>query len=280
MTNELLKNYFEGTCSEEDIVAVENWLTETQNQQEFESFLESYWQEHVEAQSSASLPANSKEMKRGTVRHLWPRLAAAAAVLVFLIGIFHYLTSNRPVMQSARQTAAKAIVKPEPAREQDSSAVSENIPEKTIVHSSKTKHHDEKTPSVAAVPKENVANKNIASNESPRKSIEMYKMSKVIINEVALNKLDTTERMEVLNRLALSVNINDASFQDIAATLRDKYGIVLELCADNNGPDVAMKNYTAHFSEVTFPELIDDMSKQMLFSYTFTDKKTVRICFN
>lgn|GEM_PF-1247902 len=279
MTNELLKNYFERTCSEQEAATVEKWLTEPQNQQAFERFLESYWQEHLEEQSSVSEPAMPKEISRGVVRRYLPKLAAAAAVLAFVIVGSHYFLSEKTGLQKTNQTIAKAIVKPEAIDEHVGSNTMNAHPEKIYVHQSKTKQHDKKLSTLPPLVRDSVVSVDTVSRETKPKSMKMTQMSKVMINEVALNKLDSSEQLKVLNQMALRVSINNASFNEIAAILQTKYGIVLELC--NTGQsDVAGKIYTAHFQQVSFPELIDDMSKQMLFSYTITDKKTVKVCFN
>ncbi|MBV4358210.1 hypothetical protein [Pinibacter aurantiacus] len=250
---------------------------EPQNQKVFEQFLESYWHEHLEEQSSVSETVKPKEISRGVVRYL-PRLVAAAAVLAFIIAGAYYFMSDKTGPQKSNQTIAKTIVKQEPVDEHVASNTLHAYPQKVNVHQSKTKQHEKKLSSVPALVKDSVVTADTVCRETKPKSMKMTPMAKVMINEVALNKLDSSEQLKVLNQMALRVNINNASFNEIAAILQNKYGIVIELCATSQ-PDVAGK-YTAHFQQVSFPELIDDMSKQMLFSYTITDKKTVKVCFN
>ncbi|MDI3320952.1 hypothetical protein [Pinibacter soli] len=278
MTNELLKNYFERTCSEREAAIVEEWLMEPQNQQAFERFLESYWQEHLDEQSSIPTVTAPKEVRKGIVRRYLPRLAAAA-VLGFIIAGSYYFISEKTEPQKNNPAIAKTIVKQEPIDEHVVSNTLHAYPQKINVHQSKTKQHDKKALSEPALVKDSVVTADTVSREPKPKSVKMTPMGKVMINEVALNKLDSSEQLKVLNQMALRVSINNASFNEIAAILQTKYGIVLELC-ETGKPDVAGKMYTAHFQQVSFPDLIDDMSKQMLFSYTITDKKTVKICFN
>ena len=276
MTNELLKTYFERTCSEREAAIVEDWLIEPQNQQTFERFLESYWQEHVDEQSALSATPAPKEISKEAVRRYLPRLVAAAAVLSFVIAGSYYFFTKETESQK-KQPVAKIIEKPQPAEEHVGSATVIANAEKINVHQSKTKQHGKKLSPVPALVNEPVVVADTVASKP--KTVKMSTMSKVMINEVALNKLDSSEQLKVLNQMALNVNINNASFNEIAAILQKKYGIVLELCATSQ-PEAAGKNYTAHFAQVSFPELMDDMSKQMLFSYTITDKKTVKVCFN
>lgn len=277
MTNELLKTYFERTCSEREADIVEEWLIEPQNQQAFERFLELYWQEHVEDQPAVSTTTAPKEISKGTVRRYLPRLTAAAAVLGFVVAGSYYFFTKETEPKKNTQPVAKIIEKPQPAEEHVVSATVIANAEKINVHQSKTKQHGKKLSPVPALVNEPVVIADTVASKP--KTVKMSTMSKVMINEVALNKLDSSEQLKVLNQMALNVNINNASFNEIAAILQKKYGIVLELCAASQ-PDAAGKNYTAHFAQVSFPELMDDMSKQMLFSYTITDKKTVKVCFN
>lgn len=277
---EVLRSYFEKTCSGEDAAAVELWLLDPVNKAAFDQFLETYWDEHVQAQES---PVRKELKQRGTVRRFLPRVAAAAAVIGVIALTAVYLNSGE---NTAEQSNPLAVVTQEkidpPVSDTAELLMKSDVVKKSKVEAFSTEKRPKTNASKQAV-KAMVTTIGFGnkgdSSAMAQHSVKPTRVNRIMINDSLLSKLGETERMAVLRQMALRVDFNNASFNDIAAVFREKYGIVLELCASNVPENVKRSAYTAQFSNVTFPELMNDMSKQMMFTYTMVDN-VVKVCFN
>lgn len=282
MKKEVLKSYFEKTCSGQEAAEVELWLLDPQNAAAFDQFLETYWDEHVQAQDE---PVQQDVKQRGTIRRFLPRIAAAAAVIGVVVATAVYLNSGENTTEQRNPLAAVTQEKiPPPVADTAELLLKADVVKGIKVEAmptekrSKTNVSKQASAVKAMVTTIGFGNKG-DSSAMAQHSVKPTRMNKIMINDSLLSKLGETERMAVLHQMALRVDFNNASFNDIAAVFRDKYGIVLELCASNVPENVKRSAYTAQFSNVTFPELMNDMSKRMMFSYTMVDN-VVKVCFN
>lgn len=282
MKRELLRSYFEKTCSASEAAMVEEWLLHPQHQAEFEAFLEAYWEEHTrEAGQLQPVPLQ----KRSALRRYIPRLAAAAAITGAVLFSIVYFSGKRQVVESDKTTAV-AVVTPEqlPAgtRSDTFSALLKDAEVKKV--KTKTKQYGKKhlpEPAVAyaaAAPAAVNVQDTAGQPAEPRKTVKATVMTKFMFNDSAFCKLSKADQLTVINRMALRVDFNNASFSDLVANFRNRYGIVLELC-EGTTPDKLAKVYTARFEGITLPDLINDMSGQMAFSYSVTNN-VVKVCFN
>lgn len=283
MKKEILRSYFEKTCSGEEAAAVELWLLDPVNKAAFDQFLETYWDQHVQAQDE---PVQQDAKQRSALRRFLPRVAAAAAVIGLIVATAVYLRSGENTMEQSNPLAnvtqekiappvsdtAELLMKADVVKEIE-------VKKEEVFKEKRTKATHSKQSSAVKAMVTTIGFQNNDSAAMAKHSVKSTRMSKVMINDVALSKLDETQRMAILHQMALRVDFNNASFNDIAAVFRDKYGIVLELCASNEVKELKKPAYTAQFSNVTFPELMNDMSKQMMFSYTMVDN-VVKVCFN
>ncbi|MGV3764719.1 MAG: hypothetical protein ACO1NW_01255 [Chitinophagaceae bacterium] len=283
MKKEVLKSYFEKTCSGQEAAEVELWLLDPQNAAAFDRFLETYWDEHVKAQDE---PVQQEVKQRGTILRFLPRIAAAAAVIGLVVTTVVYLRSGGNAMEQSNALAAVTQGEHVPPVPDTAQLLMKPDAVKHIEGKEEAKPVEKRakatSPKQASAVKAMVTTIGFGNTDSAamaKHSVKSTRMSKVMINDVVLSKLGETERMAVLHQMALRVDFNNASFNDIAAVFRDKYGIVLELCASNVPENVKRSAYTAQFSNVTFPELMNDMSKRMMFSYTMVDN-VVKVCFN
>lgn len=275
MKREVLKSYFEKTCSAADTVMVEEWLLDAQHQAEFEAFLEAYWAEHTgEAVQQPVAP------QKRTLLYYMPRIAAAAAVVAGIVFSVHYFSGNNGVVEQPPATAI-AVVKPRqlPA---DHTADTLRLPKKGAeVRKTKTKQYARKNspqPEVAFVSIPQSIPDTAARSVVTKQAVKMSGFTKIMFNDSVFCKLSQAQQLAVINKMALRVDFSKASFSDLVADFRDRYGIVLELCAGTN-PDKIAKAYTASFARITLPELINDMSDQMAFSYTLSNN-VIKVCFN
>lgn len=257
---------------------VEQWLLNPVNQANFEQFLELYWDEHLAEATQTEVTAPPATSRHGLVRRYLPRVAAVAALLALAVFSVHYFTKTK-MNSNAEQTIAAVTVEPEQLPQGGFSDTAYSLPKGVEVVKPKTKQYGKKTPpgnAVTSIPV-NVQDTATKPVESP-KSVKMVALNRIWINDSLLAKLSPSDQLKVLNQMALNVNFNRANFRDIAIAFREKYGILLELCADAS-PDKMLKGYTASFSKITLPDLIQDMSNQMMFSYTVTNN-VVKVCFN
>lgn len=279
---EVLRSYFEKTCSREEAAAVELWLLDPANKAAFDQFLETYWDEHVQAQEKPVM----KELKqRSTIRRFLPRVAAAAAVIGVIVLTAVYVNSGESTTEESNALAGVTQEKIAPLVADTAELLMKSDVVKEIKREAMpTEKHSKanaskQAPAVKAMVTTIGFGNKIDSSAMAQHSVKPARMNRIMINDSLLSRLGETERMAVLHQMALRVDFNNASFNDIAAVFRDKYGIVLELCASNGVKDAKAHAYTAQFSNVTFPELMNDMSKQMMFTYTMVDN-VVKVCFN
>lgn len=249
-----------------------------QNQAEFEQFLQTYWDEHVDEQTQqqTAIPPGKKT---GVLRYYMPRIAAVAAALIAVVFSVHYFTKPGKHIDP-KPTIAAVNVEPEQLPARSSAETLSVVPKAVEVKKTKTKQYGKKdlhTKAVEPAPVE-VKQDTTTKPQAPARSMKMTAINKVMLNDSALSKLSPEDRLKVLNKLALSVNFNNANFREVAIALRDKYGIVLELCAGTS-PDKVLKEYTGNYSNIAFPDLIKDMSSQMSFSYSVSSN-VVKVCFN
>jgi hypothetical protein len=273
---EVLQKYFEKKCSTSENAMVEQWLLDPQNQVSFEHFLELYWEEHTKEPAEETM--KPVEKKHRLLYRYIPRVAAVAAVLAVVVFSVHHFTKTNVGTEPDR-TIAAVSVEPEHLPAGSSSDTFTSLSKGVDVTKPKTKQYGKKNPpknAVTTVPVD--VQDTVAKPVEPPKSIKMTALNKVWINDSLISKLSPADRITVLNQMALNVNFNNANFRDIAVAFREKYGILLELCADAK-PDKVLKGYTASFSKITLPDLIHDMSNQMLFSYTVSNN-VVKVCFN
>ncbi|BAV07299.1 hypothetical protein SAMN05421788_10277 [Filimonas lacunae] len=253
---------------------VEEWLLKPQHQAEFERFLESYWEEHTGEEESRP-PAPEKGALR--LRYL-PRMVAAAAILgAVAFSVYYFAGTNTSVESHQEMAVVKVIPEQVPAAVNvDTTRV---LPKAADVKKTKTKQYGKKPlPTQAVVPVIVEVKDTAAPPATPPKAMKMTAFKKIMFNDSAFSKLSKADQILVSNQMLLRVNFSNASFNDLVATFRDRYGIVLELCAGTT-PDQVMKAYTGSFAKITLPELISDMSTQMLFSYTVSNN-VVKVCFN
>lgn len=254
---------------------VEHWMQEPQNQVDFEQFLEWYWEEHLNEQREETVkPAEKKH--RPLFRYI-SRAVAAAAVLAIVAGSVHYFTATGVVTESDRTSIA--VVQPEHQPAGSNADTFNFLPKEAEVIKPKTKQYGKrKSPkNLVTQASAGIPDSTAMPVERP-KTVKMTALNNIRLNDSLLSKMSRADQVEILNRMALNVNFNNAKFRDIAIAFREKYGIVLELCADAK-PDNVLKEYTASFSKITLPDLIHDMSNQMMFSYTVTNN-VVKVCFN
>lgn len=281
MKREVLKSYFEKTCSASEAAMVEEWLLHPQHQAEFEAFLESYWAEHT-GEEAQPAPAHQR---KPLYRYI-PRVAAAAAILgVVLLSVRYFPGKEEEVVSG--KTMAAAVVTPEhlPAGSGSDtvSPLSKGAEVKKVKPQTKQygkKHQPQHAvvASAAATPAAVAVQDTATSPAEPRKTVKMTALNKFMFNDSAFCKLSKADQLTVINHMALRIDFNRASFSDLVANFRDRYGIVLELCPGTT-PDKLAKAYSANFAKITLPDLISDMSDQMAFSYSFTNN-VVKVCFN
>jgi len=279
---EVLKSYFEKTCSASEAAMVEEWLLHPQHQAEFETFLESYWAEHT-GEDEKVQPA--PQQKRSPLYRYIPRVAAAAAMLGVVLLSVRYFPGKKDEVVSGK-TMAAAVVTPERLPAGNSSdtvrPLSKGAEVKKVKPQTKQygkKHQPEHAvASASAAPAAIAVQDTVTRPAEPGKSVKMTALNKFMFNDSAFCKLSKADQLTVINHMALRIDFNRASFSDLAANFRDRYGIVLELCPGTT-PDKLAKAYSANFAKITLPDLISDMSAQMAFSYSFTNN-VVKVCFN
>lgn len=255
---------------------VEQWLLNPQNQAGFEQFLEHYWEEHAEEQREVA--AGPVIRQQTLLKRYLPRITAVAAILVLAIWGVHHFTQTE-VKAESDKTMAAAVVAPEQkpvgSRSDTFTTLVKSVNEakpKTIQYARKKTFPN--ALALAPVHTQDTAAAPVATT----KVVKATALTNIRLNDSALSKLTQEERVYVLNQMALNVNFHKASFRDIAVAFREKYGIVLELCASAQ-PDKMLKEYTASFSKIALPDLINDMSAHMAFSYTISNN-VVKVCFN
>lgn len=282
MKREVLKSYFEKTCSASETAMVEEWLLDVQHQAEFEAFLESYWDEHTREQEALT-PAPLK--KHMPLFRYMPRIAVAAAVLGAVLFSVHYFSGNKTEVESDKAMAV-AVATPEQLPAGNNSDTLPPLSKGVEVKKARTKttqygkkHQPEHAVASASATPAAVEVQDTAKKPAePRVGVKMTALNKFMFNDSAFCKLSKAEQLTVINHMALRVDFNRASFSDLVVNFRDRYGIVLELCPGTT-PDKLAKAYSASFAKITLPDLISDMSNQMAFSFSFTNN-VVKVCFN
>lgn len=259
MDRNLLNRYFDKQCSDAEKEAVEEWLLDSNNQAEFERFLVSKWENY----SDGHIRTNVLSLRKSKAS--W--LKAAAVILLLGVGGYlyyaHVMSSKDPsktlVIQEDQQTMPVQNISPS----EDTLQLSSN-PINTI-------RHEQKKKKIHSA--QNVAL--VTDSMGPRdkvKSVQASRLGNFKVNEVLLSQL----RGKIdSNQLFLNIDVHEATFAEIAFRLKKNYGIILEAC-DTTGNS---KTYSAKFEKISFPDLLNDMSEKMLFSYS-VNKDTVKICFN
>ena len=258
MDKKLLKRYFEKQCSATEIKVVEEWILDPKNHTEFDIFLVSQWDDHVDR----NLDVHIVDMKKFGTFKWWASVAAAIAIVS---GLYFYDTQ-------LSKTEQLKVVSTLPKIEQADRKT--NFPTDTFHTSINPKiitHHERKT--VKNKPIQIVAETDTANQEKKPLFVKSTKLQNFMVNKVALRKLlnDIDSNHVVL----LNLDVHEITFQRLASLLREECGAVLEPC---NGIGTS-KTYTARFEVISLPDLLNDMSEKMMFSYSVKDKK-VKICFN
>jgi len=254
----LLNRYFEKRCSATEMKAVEEWILNPENRSQFEHFLVSQWDNHVDQHLDVPVVA-----RRKSVPVKW--WASAAAAIAIVSGVYFY--STPPL-----KTKPLAVVISLPQVEQVGRKA--YFPRDTFQTSIKPKtitHHERKTVRNKSI--QIVAETDTISQGKKPLFVKSTKLENFMVNKVALHKLfnDIDSNKAVL----LNLNVHDITFERLAVLLREECGIVLVPCNGNG----TSKTYTARFEEISLPDLLNDMSEKMMFSYSVKDNK-VKICFN
>ncbi|TJZ63042.1 hypothetical protein FAZ15_01730 [Sphingobacterium olei] len=257
MDRNLLKRYFEKQCSATEAKAVEEWLLDSNNQTDFEKFLETQWDVHVDQH------LQTERIKGRPYKSIWWKAAAAAVVLC--IGAYYY------GMRSEVVNSRKLVNVSSPQAD----LADQTVPSLTDTFQSSsnpkiTMHYERKPDKNKFTPA--VASADTANQEHRPKTVKPAKLGNIMVNEVLLSKL--RDQIDS-NTLVLNIDVHEVSFQRFSAMLRHQYGIILEPC-DDSGMN---KTYTARFEKISFSDLLSDMSEKMLFTYSFQDS-IVKICFN
>lgn len=258
MDKKLLNRYFEKQCSAAEIKAVEEWLLDPENRTEFESFLVSQWDGHVDQH----LDVGSGVVKKSSTFKWW---ASAAAAVVMIVGVYYYSTNP-----SKTEPAVVTAALPE-LRQADHNARISADTFQLNMNPKITIHHERKT--VRNKPIQILTQADTLAQEKKPLFVKATKLENFMVNKVALRKL--VEDIDSNQVVLLNLDVHEMSFQRLAVLLREECGIVLEPC---NGVRTS-KTYTARFEVISLPDLLNDMSEKMMFSYSVKDKK-VKICFN
>lgn len=258
MDKKLLNRYFEKQCSATEIKVVEEWILDPKNRTEFDNFLVTQWEDHVDR----NLDVHVADIKKSGTFKWWA--SAAAAVLAIVSGVYYYQIQPSKTQQLTVATLPKI-------EQLDHKA---NPPTDTFHNSINPKittHHERKTDKNKPI--QIVAETDTAIQEKKPLFVKSTKLQNFMVNKVALRKLlnDIDSNHVVL----LNLDVHDITFQRLAVLLREECGVVLEPC---NGVGTS-KTYTARFEVISLPDLLNDMSEKMMFSYSVKDKK-VKICFN
>nr|WP_121272111.1 hypothetical protein [Pedobacter schmidteae] len=259
MDKELLKRYFEKQCSATEIKTVEDWILDPDNRTEFDAFLSGRWDDHVNEQLGLEVAG----LKRHSVSKWW---AVAAATAAIAFGLYLYRTQPAALKTEIRLSAVPDLKK---AAGQPTSSPDTN---RSMFNTKKNIQYERK-----AITNQSdqvlLTQADTVKPETRPKFVKATKLQDFMVNKVALLKLigDIDSNQVVL----LNLDVHDITFQRLAVLLRDECGIVLEPC---NGSGMA-KTYTARFEKISLPDLLNDMSQKMMFSYSVQDNK-VKICFN
>lgn len=261
MDKNLLNKYFEQQCSPAERKAVEEWLLNSENKAAFEAFLETRWDQHVEDYSST---VNVKSSHAG--RSYWWQAVAAAAVLGIAVYLYDKGTSA-PISEHVPETTAVSAtdsLSREPSLTAAAMSSSRINPKITEHYERKTNTNKPKTITLKTAAKVN--------QKDTVKTVKAAKLGNFMVNEVLLTQL----RGKIdSNLLILNIDVHDVPFQRFATMLKQRYGIILEPCG-KGGQD---KTYTARFEKISIPDLLNDMSEKMLFTYSIQDS-VVKVCFN
>ncbi|SMC38631.1 hypothetical protein [Pedobacter africanus] len=262
MSKKLLKRYFEKQCSAAESQAVEEWILDSNNRADFENFLVNEWDGHVDQH----LRDDETVMKSSGTFKWW---AAAAAAIAVVVGFYHY--SSGPE-KTERTTVTAAVSQPgqvdTSAGKAQTHIFHSGINTKTITS------YERKT--IRNKPAQTLAKIDTVNLEKKPLFVKATKLENFMVNKVALRKLinDIDSNKVVL----LNLDVHDITFQRLAVLLREECGVVLEPCAGTGVAGIS-KTYTARFEAISLPDLLNDMSEKMMFSYSVKDNK-VKICFN
>jgi len=103
LLKELLTKYESGTCTEEEVALLENWYLQWNPNEDLQ--LSEYLIENAVDSVWSKLQDDIRDVR--TIK-LWPRIAAAAAVLIFIgIGVASYLSHNK--ILTPAQIAARIV---------------------------------------------------------------------------------------------------------------------------------------------------------------------------
>jgi hypothetical protein len=255
----LLNRYFEKQCSATEVKAVEEWILDPENRTGFDIFLVNQWDGHVDR----NLDVRIVDVKRSGTINWW---ASAAAVIALVCGVYYFNTQSS-------KTERLSIVSTTPEiKHVDHHA---NFPSDTFHASIKPKittHHERKT--VRNKPIQIVAETDTVTREKRPLFVKSTKLGNFMINKVAIHKLLDSIGSDQL--VLTNFDVHEITFQRLAVMLREECGIVLEPCSGGTG---TTKTYTARFQRISVPDLLNDMSQKMMFSYSVKDNK-VKICFN
>lgn len=259
MDKKLLRRYFEKQCSATEIRAVEEWILDPENHTEFDNFLVSQWGDHVDR----NLDVNIVDIRKSGAIKWW---ASAAAVIAIVSGVYYYNIQPSKTEQLTVVSTLPKIEKIDQNADFPTDTFHSSINPKIITH------YERKT--VRNKPIQIVVETDTVVNQEKKPLfVKSTKLQNFMVNKVALRKLlnDIDSNQVVL----LNLDVHDITFQRLASLLREECGVVLEPC---NGTGTS-KTYTARFEKISLPDLLNDMSEKMMFSYSVKDKK-VKICFN
>ncbi|SDL03261.1 hypothetical protein SAMN04487898_11469 [Pedobacter sp. ok626] len=260
MDKKLLNRYFEKQCSATEIKAVEEWILDSKNRIEFDDFLVTKWDGHVDQ----NFDPHFADVKKSATYKWWASAAATAAVIICGVYYANIVSSKTDQLAVVSTTSA---VKPV-----DHHA---SFPSDTFHASIKPKittHHERKT--IRNKPVQIVTEADTVTREKRPLFVKSTKLGNFMINKVAIHKLLDSIGSDQL--VLTNFDVHEITFQRLAIMLREECGIVLEPCSGGIG---STKTYTARFQRISVPDLLNDMSEKMMFSYSVKDNK-VKICFN
>lgn len=257
MDKKLLNRYFDKQCSAAEIKVVEEWILDSKNSTEFENFLETLWDGHVDRN------LDIVGIKKSVTLKWWASAAAAAIATVFVAYYYHAAP-----LKAERLAVASTLPKMEQVERKA------DFPADTFHISTKPKiitQHERKT--VRNKPLQIVAETDTTNQGKKPLFVKSSKLGNFMVNKIAMQKL--LKDIDSNHVVLLNLNVHEITFQRLAVLLREECGVVLEPC---NGA-ITSKTYTARFEVISLPDLLNDMSEKMMFSYSVKDNK-VKICFN
>ena len=237
---------------------MEDWILDSKNSTEFDRFLVSQWDDHVEQHLDVDIMVIRK-----SDRFKW--WAAAAATVTIVFGAYYYSKETAKMDQIAI-ASVHPQVRPMPSR---------NVITNETFHSEpkpQTISHDERK-TFRNQPVQILAETDTVNREKRPLSVKSTKLENFMINKIAIHKL--LDSIGSNQFVLMNFDVHEITFQRLAVMLREECGIVLEPCSGTGSG----KTYTARFERISVPDLLNDMSEKMMFSYSIQDNK-VKICFN